>query len=97
MTNYMNKWIKKAFQKLRDEFGGCCQKCKDTENLEFAHVLDNEFNGRGRGRKERYYNIKNNKQDYILLCESCHSEFDKQSDLLKVQSIIGLHRVTSKN
>lgn len=78
MTNSMNKWIKKALQLLREEFGGCCKKCKSTEDLEFAHVRDNGFKGRGRGRKERYYNIKNNKDDYILLCKSCHREFDKE-------------------
>lgn len=84
MTNRSNKWIKKAFQRLRVQFGGCCKECGTTENLQFAHIRDNGFSGSGRGRKERYYNIKNNPLDYVLLCASCHREFDKKRKESKV-------------
>lgn len=77
MTNKTNAWIKKAFQKLREEFGGCCRICESKDDLEFAHRRDNGFKGKGRGRKERYYNIKNNPSDYALLCKPCHRAFDK--------------------
>ena len=73
----MNRWIKKAFAELRESFGNVCQNCGGSENLEFAHIRPNGFSGSGRGRKERYYNIKNNREDYRLLCKECHLLFDK--------------------
>ena len=81
MTNHPNKWIKEAFKILREEFGGFCQNCGKRnykDNLEFAHIKPTDLNGRGRGRKERYYDIKNNKDHYKLLCKSCHKELDKK-------------------
>lgn len=78
MTNQSNKWIKKAMIKLRAEFGGYCQTCKSKEDLEFAHIKATDLNGWGRGRKERYYDIKKNKDSYRLLCKSCHKELDKK-------------------
>ena len=78
MTNPMNKWVKEAFEKLRQECGGSCQKCGSNQKLEFAHIKPTDLSGRGRGRKERYYDIKNNKDHYRLLCMSCHKELDKK-------------------
>lgn len=78
MTNYVNKWIKEAFKKLRDEFDSSCQKCGSKQNLEFAHIKPTDLSGWGRGRKERYYDIKNNKDHYVLVCKSCHKELDKK-------------------
>ena len=77
MTNSVNKWIKEAFKKLREEFGGACQKCGSKQDLEFAHIKPTNLSGWGRGRKERYYDIKKFKDHYQLLCKSCHKEFDK--------------------
>lgn len=78
MTNQSNTWIKQAFVKLRVSYGNCCDMCGSTESLEFAHTRDNGFSGMGRGRKERYYNIKNNPNDYRLLCKKCHRIYDKR-------------------
>lgn len=77
MTNYVNGWIKRAFKKLRKAFGGACRICGSTEKLQFAHLEPTNVKGRGRGRKERYYDIKNNPDSYILLCEPCHRTLDK--------------------
>ena len=78
MTNQSNRWIVKAFKELRKEFGNECQVCGDKENLEFAHVRKTELEGKGRGRKERYYDIKNNKDCYMLLCKACHKSMDRR-------------------
>lgn len=77
MTNSSNIWIRKALDRLREEFGNCCQKCGIKDKLEFAHINETGLSGRGRGRKERYYNIKNNKKEYLLLCRDCHRETDR--------------------
>ena len=76
MTNYMNDWIKKALEKLRKAFGTKCSFCGTTANLEFAHLEPTELCGRGRGRKERYYDIKKNPDSYVLLCAGCHKTLD---------------------
>ena len=78
MTNSVNKWIAVKMKELREEFGGSCQNCGSKQNLEFAHIKPTELSGWGRGRKERYYDIKNNKDSYKLLCKSCHKELDKK-------------------
>ena len=78
MTNRENIRIKKKFQELREMWGGCCWNCGNTKKLEFAHrEKDKNFNGMGRGRKERYYNIKNNPTKYWLGCKYCHQDYDR--------------------
>lgn len=77
MPNYMNVWIRKSRKKLIQDYGGKCSKCKSIFNLEFAHVSQTKLFGRGRGRKERYYDIINNPTKYILLCNKCHYLRDK--------------------
>lgn len=73
MTNVMNKWIKRAFNSLRKLYGGQCEECGSKENLEFAHVQPTDLSGsKGRGRKERYYDIVGNPESYRLLCHDCH-------------------------
>lgn len=76
LTNHANKWIKAAFKDLRQEFGGCCAKCGSKEKLQFAHLQPTDLNGRGRGRKERYYDIVKHRGGYQLLCEECHRKKD---------------------
>jgi len=80
MTNRANQWIKKAFQKLREFFGGKCQECGRTDRLEFAHIGETPLSrkGRGRGRKERYYDILRHPLCYKLLCHDCHRRLDIQ-------------------
>jgi len=77
MPNQSNTWIRKALDRLRIEFGDCCQRCGSKTDLEFAHLKPTEIKGRSRGRKERYYDIKNNKTSYILLCHGCHKKLDE--------------------
>lgn len=78
MTNRRNKLIKKQFIQLRLKYGGKCQwqNCNQTKNLEFAHTKPTKLKGKGRGRKERYYDIKNNPTSYILLCKYHHKILD---------------------
>lgn len=80
---YYKDLYNRLFNELRQLFGGKCQHCGLTEHLEFAHVKDTGLDGAGRGKKTRYYNIKNNKDCYILLTKKCHREFDKLSPELK--------------
>ncbi len=78
MPNATNIWVRKAFDRLKQEFGDRCMTCESEENLEFAHVFPTDLTGRSRGRKERYYDIKNNKECYVLLCRDCHIERDRR-------------------
>lgn len=65
---------------LIEMFGGTCWKEECGENnperLEFAHILDTPVMGRGRGRKERYFDIKKNPESYALFCKYHHEEYD---------------------
>ncbi len=81
MTNPSNLWIKRAIMLQRIEFGNCCAYCgvehgDDNVVLEFAHLEEDDLNGIGRGRKERYYHRKKNKTNYTLLCSHHHQEYD---------------------
>lgn len=82
MTNYSNKFIRRKLDLLKEEFGGKCWNCGTVENLQFAHIKDTELNGKGRGRKERYYDILNHPTHYALLCggkigeTGCHEAYD---------------------
>ena len=72
----MNHWIKKARKKLIEKFGGKCSFCGAKIDLQFAHRTDTDLTGKGRGRKERYYDVVKNPDAYILLCENCHLIYD---------------------
>ncbi len=74
MPNYVNKWIVVKLEELRQLYGGECLDCNSMLGLEFHHIKETGLNGEGRGRKERYYDIKNNPDSYILLCKNCHKE-----------------------
>lgn len=77
MTNRTNKFIKKLRKKLENLFGGKCFFCGSTSLLEFAHYKPTTIDGKGRGRKERYYDIIKNHKCYVLLCRYCHLRLDK--------------------
>ena len=53
------------------------------EKREFAHVLETALKGRGRGRKERYYDIIKNPDCYRLLCQFHYKEMDNEEDARK--------------
>lgn len=76
-----SEWLNSKFNDLRKEFGGCCQKCGSKMNLEFAHVRPTGLKSKGRGKKKRYYDIKNNKECYILLCKDCHLDLDSSGTI----------------
>jgi hypothetical protein len=63
---------------LREERGGKCETCSSAEGLDFAHVKKTKLSGAGggRGQGERYYDIKNNPESYLLLCKDCHHTVD---------------------
>ena len=72
---------------LREARGGKCQDCGHEGSLEFAHVKPTSIkrNGegrerRGRGGRNRYYDIKNNPDCYKLLCCNCHDVLDGRAD-----------------
>jgi len=77
LTNRQNRWTKERREKLIEEYGGKCEECPTTENLEFAHKEDTELSGRGRGRKERVYDVIRNPDKYMLLCKDCHENYDQ--------------------
>lgn len=74
LTNRQNTWIAKKMVELRESRGNKCEVCGVTEGLEFAHVKETSLKGRGRGRKERYYDIIKNPESYKLVCSNCHKE-----------------------
>lgn len=72
---------------LREARGGKCKDCGYVGYLEFAHVkpTDIKRNGagrkrRGRGGRDRYYDIKNNPDCYRLLCRDCHDVMDGRAE-----------------
>ncbi len=68
----------KKFKELRKEWGGRCVECGDTHRLEFAHLPGKPtgIEGKGRGMPQRYYDIRNNPQCYVLLCQRDHKKLD---------------------
>lgn len=76
MTTYQNIWLKRKLNELREEFLWCCCWCGSTDGLEFAHIENTGLNGQGRGRWKRYYDVKKNKDKFMLMCKECHKEFD---------------------
>ena len=84
MPNHSNVWIVEAFRKLREAYGGKCAICGSMERLEFAHVQPTKLSGRSRGRKERYYDVSNNPECYMLLCHDCHRDYDNRIDTKEV-------------
>lgn len=76
MPNHMNAWIKTKMQQLRE--GSKCVMCGTNQDIEFAHKNPTKLSGKGRGRKERYYDILNNPDCYIPLCKQHHKEYDNE-------------------
>ena len=66
--SYQSNYFRKKFQELRNYYGNKCFFCGQTYRLEFAHKRPTKLNGKGRGRQERYYDIKNNLDCYMLTC-----------------------------
>ena len=80
MTSNVNKWLRKKFNELKLNFPHVCDECDhcpyDKIEMEFAHLKPTKVSGMGRGRIERYYDIKNNMDSYILTCHEHNLEMD---------------------
>lgn len=91
MANRANEYVKRRWQQLIDDSGGKCGQCGQTYDLEFAHLEPTGLNGKGRGRKERLFNILKHPESYVLLCVHCHDELDgmnryQQQDYLQART-----------
>jgi hypothetical protein len=73
---------------LRKAWGGQCVACAWPFKLEFAHLHPTGLEGararnamgdlgRGRGLPQRYHDVKNHPECYILLCHGCHEDLDR--------------------
>ena len=75
--------MKKRIELVASRGGQCTWPgCDADEDLEFAHVKETGLSGRGRGRKERYYDIIKNPESYRLLCQFHHKLMDDERDAL---------------
>lgn len=69
---------------LRKVFGGKCILAGYSDRgpcdgpLEFAHVKPTGLCSRGRGRANRYHDIKRNPDCYALLCRRHHRRVDAE-------------------
>lgn len=93
--NYRSPWPQRIW-KLREARGGRCQwpaGCDVTMNLEFAHIKATGLNGRGRGQTQRYRDIQESPDAYLLLCRPHHKAQEK---LLKEAGINVKKRVGGK-
>lgn len=68
----------------RQAWGGHCIWCGtegyDKNRLEFCHLPGKPTNmsGSSRGLSRRYYDVKRNPSNYVLLCMNHHIELDKR-------------------
>jgi hypothetical protein len=71
MTNKPNIYAKKLRVLLVEAYGGQCCICKAVSDLQFAHVKPTPISvkHRGRGRKERIYDVLKNPLNYKLTCK----------------------------
>lgn len=89
MANPRNEYVKHRWQRLIEEFGGKCDMCEKTWDLEFAHVEPTNCVGKGRSKRKRLTDILQHRDAYKLLCETCHDLRDgrplrkRQSDYLR--------------
>ena len=70
----------KAFRLLRKRWGNRCVWSDGDHRgrLEFAHLpgKPTDLNGRGRGRSNRYHDIRKHPGHYVLLCRGHHLQLD---------------------
>lgn len=77
LTNAWNRRLKQLIFEQRLEFGLCCVWCGDYSCVEFAHIDHTGVDGSSRGRWKRYYDVKKNKDKFMLMCQDCHRDFDR--------------------
>jgi len=93
MVNVWNWKFQRKRQELIDQFGGKCQNCGGTENLELAHKEPTGLNGRGRGSWHRYYDVRKNPEKYWLACKDCHKEYDREDRPMKILGVTVSHNL----
>jgi len=76
VASRQNEYVKRRWSELIDEFGGACQDCGKTYDLEFAHTCPTGLKGKSRGKSRRLFDVMNNRDCYRLLCVECHDSFD---------------------
>lgn len=76
MKKYHPKHRKELRDKLIEIFGGECQECLMTVNLEFAHKTPTGLNGDSRGSFTRIYDVIKYPECYMLLCKEHHKLYD---------------------
>lgn len=88
MCNKRNSYQPFYRKKLIKAYGKICYFClKDftnTSKVSFHHIKETELKGKGRGRKERYYDIYNNPESYIPVHEKCHKIIEKKKIKMKI-------------
>jgi hypothetical protein len=81
MPNEANRNVLRTREILIERFGGKCwfENCEedDPTKLEFAHIFPTRLKGRGRGRKERIYDVSKNPDCYALVCSYHNGQIDE--------------------
>jgi hypothetical protein len=54
-----------------------CSVAGCLEPVEFAHKNETGVNGRGRGKRKRFYDIVNHPECYLPLCHDHHKLYDR--------------------
>ena len=75
MPKTQKNWCRTERAALKKEFGGKCEFCGATRNLEFAHKRKSNL-GSGRGCAKRVRMVQDYPSGFLLLCEKCHEEYD---------------------
>jgi hypothetical protein len=78
-TEYFIRYRKRLKRRARTIFANRCCACWQKENLEFSHREQCNL-GEGRGSKERYADILNHPEEYLLFCHDCHREYDREKN-----------------
>ena len=91
------KRLIKKRKKLIDQFGGHCEKCPSTENLEFAHKVGFRTKlGKSRGMGNRLKEVENNPEQFLLLCRQDHMKYDRENPLTEEEKEIIKQRIADE-
>ena len=63
---------------LRFQFQSYCHHDSDLQ-FSHRHGFPSKVDGTGRGLSVRVYDIVNNPLSYILQCEKCHEDYDRET------------------
>jgi hypothetical protein len=77
--NLPRGWTRNKRALLIYKWGNKCTWCGISyryAQLELAHKSPTGLKGKGRGSRERLYDVIRNPNSYILLCHNCHAKLD---------------------